>query len=415
MELLRFNSLPATSPLRTDDFQAEHPSEEPNTDTTDNTMIEHTLVLQNPSNTSTRPEAIKSCSDVSNVFSSLDFGKFLSKEFPSSNPFLSKDMSLASFDVPALLKSKDTISNIFSSSDWQMKLSKLEDLPPSKPVQIPSIIVTSGSDDDSAEANSTKESLQAILTSRDWMPSKSLGPHVDVSFDREMMVRRDSSSGISIKSDLSAALAPPKTNWDDLFMSQLQLMPPSASPVREASHPMARQAEMDYEPSLAPPELEEEEVLAVAPVVEQVPAPAAPTGGKKKRKRKPRKKVVPEVKEFVVPTQNDVLLGRGGRSNHHPGNKRYREEVKNMRDWYASIGENKEEKTRLSQTLVDYVHDYNGRFLEKDKNGRWYVVPNIVARRKASQALREDDDPEKRAAKRARFLMKRAALRGTAD
>jgi len=128
--------------------------------------------------------------------------------------------------------------------------------------------------------------------------------------------------------------------------------------------------------------------------------------GKKKRIRKPRQKVVPAVKEYVTPTINDVLLGRGGRSNHHPGNKRYREEVRNLREWYLSIGENKDEKTSLSQCLVDYVYQYNGRFLEKDDIG-WYVVPNIVARRKASQALREDDDPVKRAAKRARFLRKK--------
>jgi len=142
--------------------------------------------------------------------------------------------------------------------------------------------------------------------------------------------------------------------------------------------------------------------------VEAAPANEATTGGTKKRKRRPRKKVVPEVKVYVEPNQSDVLLGRGGRSNHHPGNKRYREEVKNLQRWYNDTAD-KTQKTDLSQTLVDFVHSCNGRFLEKDANG-WYIVANIVARRKASQALREDDDPQKRAAKRARYLAKKKRM-----
>merc|ERR1711939_700728 len=92
-------------------------------------------------------------------------------------------------------------------------------------------------------------------------------------------------------------------------------------------------------------------------------------GAKKKRKRKPRKKVVPEKKVYVEPADADVLCGRGGRSNHHPGNKRYREEVKNLQKWYLDI-EGKDEKTDLSQCLVDYVKSYDGRFPEKRKAKR---------------------------------------------
>ena len=72
--------------------------------------------------------------------------------------------------------------------------------------------------------------------------------------------------------------------------------------------------------------------------------------------------------------------------------------------------QSKDEKTDLSQCLVDYIRSYHGRFLDKDEGG-WYVVPNIVARRKASQALREDNNAEKRAAKRSRFLKKKAAMK----
>ena len=119
-----------------------------------------------------------------------------------------------------------------------------------------------------------------------------------------------------------------------------------------------------------------------------------------------RPKVVPSTKDYVEPMANDVLLGRGGMSNNHPGNKRYREAVKNFREQYVGIPKNnKDEKTKLSQTLVD-----RWRFLKKDAKG-WYVVPNLVARGKVSQYLRDNDDPEKRAAKRQRYLEKCARER----
>ena len=132
---------------------------------------------------------------------------------------------------------------------------------------------------------------------------------------------------------------------------------------------------------------------------------------KRKRKRSPRKKIVPEVKEYVEPRRDiDVLCGRGGRSNHFPGNKRYRAEVSNLRQWYNDLTD-KDRKTELSSCLVDFVKDYGGRFLELDKEvNRWYIIPDIAARRKASQALREDVDPEKRRAKRQRYLEKKRRL-----
>lgn len=119
-----------------------------------------------------------------------------------------------------------------------------------------------------------------------------------------------------------------------------------------------------------------------------------------------RKKKESLVKEFVEdPTDLDVLLGRGGKSNHHPGNKKYRDEVGNLQQWYKASQKN--EKTDLSQCLVNYVHSYGGRFLKADASGKWYIVTNLVARRKASQALREHATPEERAARKAEQLKKR--------
>jgi hypothetical protein len=99
-------------------------------------------------------------------------------------------------------------------------------------------------------------------------------------------------------------------------------------------------------------------------------------------------------------------MGRGGKSNHHPGNKRYREEILNFKNTYSQLT-SKEEKTDLSRHVVDFVHNYNGRFLALDKTIKpacLYEITDAVARRKVSQALREDGDPVKRQEKRARFL-----------
>eukprot|EP00537_Pseudo-nitzschia_pungens_P015036 CAMPEP_0172398192 /NCGR_PEP_ID=MMETSP1061-20121228/34598_1 /TAXON_ID=37318 /ORGANISM="Pseudo-nitzschia pungens, Strain cf. pungens" /LENGTH=364 /DNA_ID=CAMNT_0013130595 /DNA_START=277 /DNA_END=1371 /DNA_ORIENTATION=+ len=128
---------------------------------------------------------------------------------------------------------------------------------------------------------------------------------------------------------------------------------------------------------------------------------------KKKRKRTPRKKIVPEIKKYVEPTEKDVLMGRGGKSNHHPGNAKYRAQVDKFEGRYKDT-DDKEEKARISKELVRTVKEYGGNFLEKDDTGCWYVIDDAVAHRKVSQALREDKDPEKRKAKRQRFLEKRA-------
>lgn len=115
--------------------------------------------------------------------------------------------------------------------------------------------------------------------------------------------------------------------------------------------------------------------------------------------------------QCVVPTENDVLLGRGGMINNHPGNKLYLQVRSQLHSRYENAS--KAEKRRVSDELVDIVHQWNGRFLKKvddsspihNKNNtnkkrkrtsncdnqieRWYEVSCEEARKKASQALRE--------------------------
>ena len=128
---------------------------------------------------------------------------------------------------------------------------------------------------------------------------------------------------------------------------------------------------------------------------------SSPEAGKKGRK--PRK-IIPEVKEYVDRYyDNDILFGRGGRSNHHPGNKKYRDLIVETQAHYRSC--DKSRKTEVAQNLVDRIkNEFNSRFLELDpETNRWYIVPNIVARRKCGQALRENNTAEARMAKRARY------------
>jgi hypothetical protein len=121
-------------------------------------------------------------------------------------------------------------------------------------------------------------------------------------------------------------------------------------------------------------------------------------------------------------TKHDVLLGRGGRTNHHEGNKKYLQYKLLLQEQYFRA--NKEGKTRISQQLVQMVHDRKGRFLKQaepdmikrthgtvrirkdrddDDDQLWYEVDVLTARKKASQTLREQSTPEFRAAKRAKY------------
>jgi len=85
----------------------------------------------------------------------------------------------------------------------------------------------------------------------------------------------------------------------------------------------------------------------------------------------------------------DVLCGRGGKSNHHCGNKLYRQVVNDMKMNYRSI-DGKKAKTNLSQAIVNHVIGYGARYVKKeDSTGRYYLLSHAEARKKTSQALRE--------------------------
>jgi hypothetical protein len=131
------------------------------------------------------------------------------------------------------------------------------------------------------------------------------------------------------------------------------------------------------------------------------PQEEKPTKKRSKKKKRPTRRVEPKVKEYVVKTDCDVLLGRGGCSNHHSGNEDYRKHIVILQKTYKTL--NREEKTQFSKDVLQWVHDRGGRFLKRDEKGSpWYLVTEVTARQKVSQALREDHTPEGRALKKSK-------------
>jgi hypothetical protein len=96
------------------------------------------------------------------------------------------------------------------------------------------------------------------------------------------------------------------------------------------------------------------------------------------------------LKNIKEPHDHDVLYGRGGGTNHHPGNKRYRKMVEERKMDYVN-------SKRLDKPLValDIIKQWReqdppGRFLKiDDRTGLWNDVGDKKAREKTSQALRE--------------------------
>ena len=87
-------------------------------------------------------------------------------------------------------------------------------------------------------------------------------------------------------------------------------------------------------------------------------------------------------------TEDNILFGRGGDNNKHPGNVRFQEKARKLAPSYVACGDSKEEKYKVSELLVDCMKAENRRFLEKGSDGLYYeVVGNDDLMKKASQAL----------------------------
>ena len=82
----------------------------------------------------------------------------------------------------------------------------------------------------------------------------------------------------------------------------------------------------------------------------------------------------------------DVLMGRGGITNSHPGNKIYRKHVTLRKEEYLVAPKLK--KAFVAKLVTDEIYHSGGRFL-LEKQGRWVEISPDKAREKTCQALRE--------------------------
>ena len=113
---------------------------------------------------------------------------------------------------------------------------------------------------------------------------------------------------------------------------------------------------------------------------------------------------------FIHP--NDVLCGRGGGTNNHAGNEKFRDLVNQQK--VAYLHSSKRDKPYVSRGIVRAVRAQNppGRFLQKnEKTGFWYDIGDQKAREKTSQALREGA-PEIRRGITASWVNNAPAARG---
>ena len=98
------------------------------------------------------------------------------------------------------------------------------------------------------------------------------------------------------------------------------------------------------------------------------------------------------------PTAHDVLCGRGGMTNSHVGNKRFRSVVADHQREYLVA--KKRDKADIARRIVSIIQSNGGMFLRKNEStGEWEEVETKKAVEKTSQALREGLDVRRKVVK----------------
>ena len=90
------------------------------------------------------------------------------------------------------------------------------------------------------------------------------------------------------------------------------------------------------------------------------------------------------------PKNNDVLCGRGGLSNKHPGNRLFRRLVNSNKQLYKNTS-NPVHKQMLATSIIQAIQKRGGRFVRKDGK-QWVPISPRESFVKTSQALRENPD-----------------------
>mmetsp|Transcript_31352 Transcript_31352/g.44510 ORF Transcript_31352/g.44510 Transcript_31352/m.44510 type:complete len:297 (+) Transcript_31352:457-1347(+) len=100
--------------------------------------------------------------------------------------------------------------------------------------------------------------------------------------------------------------------------------------------------------------------------------------------------------EIVVPTENDILLGRTRRAFTSKGNVRLREEIAAKLDAYNEAP-TRREKTMVIRSVITSVLSSGGRFLKRvdPRLDVWCEASRTDARRRVGHAFRDACKPDK--------------------
>lgn len=101
--------------------------------------------------------------------------------------------------------------------------------------------------------------------------------------------------------------------------------------------------------------------------------------------RRQHESLPPTARRIVVPSQSDILFGRGKPFRQHVGNIRLHNLLEEKLHIYMAA--KTKEKTILIANLVDEILVEGGRFLKQD-GGPWYEVDLKQAREKVSHGFR---------------------------
>lgn len=111
---------------------------------------------------------------------------------------------------------------------------------------------------------------------------------------------------------------------------------------------------------------------------------------------------------ILKPQQHDVLCGRGGSINTHPGNEQFRKLIEKNKRVYLTA-RFKKDKRLITDSVIEDISSRGGRFLNKEgKSGLWFVVGEEKARDKTSQALRENAPKYREAIERENVAVRKA-------
>eukprot|EP00980_Cylindrotheca_fusiformis_P019587 scaffold6795_cov110-Cylindrotheca_fusiformis.AAC.4 len=110
----------------------------------------------------------------------------------------------------------------------------------------------------------------------------------------------------------------------------------------------------------------------------------------RRRKKEAYLSANPSIEGAVdLPSNHDVLWGKGKHIVGHPGNRLLHELVEAYSDQYNQLS--KSGKTKLADKIISAVHGYSGRFLKLDnESGMWVEVSNLEAKEKVTHRFRRN-------------------------